>query len=162
MFMATIHYMLAILLLAGVMTLTVIFFRSEGYTKRTWSWIGFAIGAMVRFIQAIVLAMLILNNNTIMVFMIRNHDTWWCSLLLGNEFQFLELSVRNQYEKVNTGDQLTYFDPFQTDQHDNNFLTINGMYYSIGPDLTDDKILIIYDPTNGIIGSRGDIVWKKK
>lgn len=68
-------------------------------------------------------------------------------LLLGSDNGLYEGIVRHYCNIIKKGD------PYSNKP----FMVINGNIYSVGPDCNDDKLVIIYDPTNGTI-SLGDII----
>jgi len=82
--------------------------------------------------------------------------------IFGHEIGYFEAAYRAHIKKclkiLNNGSCSQYRDPFDGKPFKYNR---NGLPYSIGPDFEDDHGLIIYDPTNGLIGSKGDIVAKR-
>lgn len=73
-------------------------------------------------------------------------------VVLGSDIGLFEGIVRYYSENIGKYD----YDRFSG----NAFLKAGPLIYSVGPDGDDDKIIIIYDPTNGT-SSNGDIIISK-
>ncbi len=107
--------------------------------------IGIIIGYTIRLLT-VILILYVIYLSPKHIRMTRDHPNI-SFLLLGSEGGVLEGIVRHYCTIMKTGD------PFSGTY----FKSQDGILYSVGPDGKDDKLHIIYDPTNGTI-SRGDII----
>ena len=106
--------------------------------------ISILIGYSMRIIIVLILLGIIWRNPQYIPKVYRN--TTISLLIFGSDFGLFEGITRHYSEEIKRGD------PFSGQP----YRMINDNFYSIGPDGKDDRLRIIYDPTNGTY-SAGDI-----
>lgn len=77
------------------------------------------------------------------------------ALILGMSVDQAERVVSDRVLSVKSGSAVG--DPFSGES----LRSAGDWSYSIGPDLSDDHMAITYDPSNGLMNSRGDILVKR-
>jgi len=119
---------------------------------------GLLAGIVVRTTLIIILLLAMYKSEWMLRFTKGLRDGDIKGIVFGQEIGQNEAVYRYHAEKarrlLQTGDYVNFKDPFSGKP----FLFSNeGVPYSIGPDFQDNRGLIIYDPTNGMV-SKGDIL----
>jgi len=144
-------YLVTFLLLM-IMALPLITIFLVLWFKEKWKWptpdcvLGVGLGTTVR-VVLVACVLLYLWDKPQLIPRVRGLHTSVYLLVFGHQAGLYEGIVRNYAMFMEQGDCFTG-DPLKTK---------NGRVYSVGPDGRDDRLDIVYDPTNGI-ASTGDIV----